>query len=110
MRLSVTSASIGQLRKLRKEPKFLDLPGSPAEQERKRFEPLLNALLDRLVEGIEQHPSRVWVLEQMDPFVEEFYLEDTELRESCLDYIERIFNILGIPDDDGAFRKYMIFW
>lgn len=110
MRLSVTSAKVGQMRKLRGEPKFIDLPGAPAAQERMRFEPLLNSLLDRLIDGVEQHPSRDWVLEQMDPFVFDFHLEDTELRESCLAYIGRIFDILGIPDDAGAFRKYMIFW
>jgi len=46
----------------------------------------------------------------MDPFVAEFYLEDTELRERCISYLSRIFVILGIPDDDGAFKKYMIVW
>ena len=110
MSLSITSERLEQLRKLRDEPKFVDLPGTPAEQERKHFEPLLDSLLDRLIDGVEQHPSRDWVLDQMDPFVEEFHLEDTELRESCLAYIGRIFDILGVPDDGGAFRKYMIFW
>lgn len=110
MRLPVTSERLEQLRKLRGEPKFVDLPGTPAEQERKRFEPLLDSLLDRLIDGVEQHPNRDWVLEQMDPFVDEFHLEDSEVRESCLAYIGRIFDILGIPDDGGLFRKYMIFW
>jgi hypothetical protein len=110
MRLSVTDERVEQLRRLRAEPKFVDLPGTPAVQERKRFEPLLDSLLDRLISGIEQHPSRDWVLEQMEPFVDEFHLEDTELRESCLAYIGHIFEILGIPDDGGAFRKYLIFW
>jgi len=110
MPLSITSGRLEQLRKLRDEPKFVDLPGTPAEQERKRFEPLLDSLLDRLIDGVEQHPSRDWVLDQMEPFVDEFHLEDTELRESCLAYIGRIFDILGVSDDGGAFRKYMIFW
>jgi hypothetical protein len=110
MHISVTNAKVEQMRKLRGEPKFIDLPGTSAEQERMRFEPLLNSLLDRLIDGVEQYPSRSWVLAQMDAFVDEFHLEDTELRESCLAYIGRIFDILGIPDDGGAFRKYMIFW
>jgi hypothetical protein len=110
VQLRVTAATIEQLRALRSEPKFVDLPGAPAAQERVRFEPLLDALLDRLIDGIERHPSRDWVLQQMDAFVDDFHLEDTELRERCLDYIKRIFGILGIPDDDGAFRKYLIFW
>ena len=51
-----------------------------------------------------------WVLEQMDPTVEAFHLEDTEARERCLAYIEWIFKLLGIPNDRGVFRKYMIIW
>ena len=51
-----------------------------------------------------------WVLEQMDPTVEAFHLEDTEARERCLAYIEKIFKLLGIPNDRGVFRKYMIIW
>ena len=108
--LSVNSSTIERLRSLRKEAKFQDLPGIPAEIERKRFTPLLDALLDRLIEGIQKNPRRDWVLEQMDPFVARFHLEDTELRERCISYLERIFVILGIPNDDGAFIKYMIFW
>lgn len=108
--LSVNSSSVAELRTLRREEKFQDLPGIPAEEERKRFTPHLNALLDRIIEGVQQNPRRDWVLEQMDPFVAEFYLEDTELRERCISYLSRIFVILGIPDDDGAFKKYMIVW
>lgn len=110
MHLSVTGDMVERVRELRGEPKFTDLPGTLAEGERERFAPLLDALLDRLIGGIEQQASRNWVLEQMDAFVNAFHLEDTELRERCLAYIGRIFDILGIPDDDGAFRKYMIFW
>jgi len=108
--LSVNSSSVAELRSLRSEEKFQDLPGIPAEEERKRFTPLLNDLLDRIIEGVQQNPRRDWVLEQMDPFVAEFYLEDTELRERCISYLSKIFVILGIPDDDGAFKKYMIVW
>lgn len=109
MQLLITDETIDKLRILRAEPKFMDLPGAPAARERNRFEPLLNSLIERIAEGVRRFPSREWVLEQMDSFVAEFYLEDTELRERCVLYIERIFSILGIPDDGGAFINYMIF-
>src|SRR5438067_1875110 len=84
MPLNVTDAMVEQLRKLRAEPKFLDLPGAPAERERKRLEPLIDDLLDRLIGGIREHPNSAWVLDQMDPAVDAFHLEDTEAREACL--------------------------
>jgi len=60
--LSVNSSSVAELRTLRREEKFQDLPGIPAEEERKRFTPLLNALLDRIIVGVQQNPRRDWVL------------------------------------------------
>lgn len=108
--LQIGDESIANLKTLRAEPKFLDLPGAPAAEERRRLEPLINSLLDRLISGVQANPTDAWVLEQMDPTVEAFHLEDTEARERCLVYIERIFKILGMPNDGGAFRKYMIIW
>lgn len=101
---------MAQLQALRAEPKFLDLPGTPALEERRRLEPLINTMLDRLLSGVRSNPTDVWVIQQMDSTVDAFHLEDTEARERCLAYIERVFKILGIPNDRGAFRKYMIFW
>ena len=46
----------------------------------------------------------------MEPTVKAFHLEDTEARERCITYLEQIFRILGIPNDRGSFRKYMIIW
>ena len=110
MQLRINDEIISKLKALRAEPKFLDLPGTPAAEERDRLEPLINSLLDRLVSGVEANPTDAWVLQQMDPTVEGFHLEDTEARERSIAYIEKVFNILGIPNDRGTFRKYMIFW
>lgn len=106
--LHVDADTIAALAALRKERKFLDLPGAPAAQERLRLEPLIDALIDRLLAGIEAHPTDAWVFEQMTPTVEAFYLEDTEARERCVDYLARLFRILGIKSDRGAFMRFMI--
>ena len=110
MPLDITEQALSELRELRAERKFLDLPGEPAQRERRRLEPLINGLLDRLLAGVQSHPQAGWVIGQMESTVEAFHLEDTEARERCLAYIERIFKVLRIPNDGGAFRKYMIFW
>ncbi|MBN8487947.1 MAG: DUF4844 domain-containing protein [Burkholderiales bacterium] len=101
VQLHISDASVASLKALRAEPKFLDLPGAPAAEERRRLEPLFNSLLDRLVAGVQAHPNEAWVLEQMDPTVAAFHLEDTEARERCLVYIDRMFKILGMPNDRG---------
>jgi len=36
-------------------------------------------------------------------------LEDTEARERCVDYLEKILSIVGIQNTGGAFAKYFIF-
>ncbi|MCV2362482.1 DUF4844 domain-containing protein [Paucibacter sp. DJ1R-11] len=110
LRLQVDEGRLGQLKALRAKPKFLDLPGAPAAEERRRLEPLINELLDRLIAGLQANPSDAWVIKQMEPTVEAFHLEDTEARERCLGYIEAVFKIFAIPDDRGAFRKFLIFW
>jgi hypothetical protein len=110
MQLKITGESVSNLQDLRAEPKFLDLPGLPAAEERRRLEPLINSLLDRLISGVQENPTDSWVLAQMEPTVDAFHLEDTEARERCLAYLDKMFKILGMQDDRGAFRKYMIFW
>ena len=106
--LSISEATLTRLRALRAESKFVDLPGAPAARERQRLEPLMNDLLDRLITGLPTHPSKRWLLEAMEPSVSHFYLEDTEARDRCIDYLERILQIVGTKGSDGAFAKYMI--
>ena len=107
--LAVDDRTLAALRAFRAEPKFLDLPGLPAERERARLEPLFDDLADRLIEGIRQHPTDTWVFDQMMPTVDAFHLEDTEARERCVDYIARLFRILGIRSDRHVFARFLIF-
>jgi len=107
--LDVTPIVMAQLRSLRSEPKLTDLPGAPAAAERQMMEPIINETLDRLIKGLPQHPSKLWVMAQLEPFVAQYHLTDTELRERCSVYVERILAIVGITSTDGAFYKYLIF-
>ena len=107
--LKVDDRTLAALRAFRDEPKFLDLPGLPAAAERARLEPLIDELADRLIAGIRANPTDTWVFDQMVPTVGAFYLEDTEARERCVDYLARLFKILGIQSDRNAFARYLIF-
>lgn len=107
--LVISSQVINESKTLRAEPKFLDLPGTPAAQERRHFEPLFNELLDQLIKELPQNPKKSLVIKSMEPLVEKFHLEDTELRERCVIYIERILKILDIRNVNRAFWKYFIF-
>jgi hypothetical protein len=106
--LVINEHVIEQLKTLRKEQKFIDKFGIIKPGERAILEPLMNNLIDRLIAGVSAHPEESWVIEQMNPTVEAFYLEDTELREPCVDYLLRILRILGIRGANGAFKKYFL--
>jgi hypothetical protein len=108
MQLEVNESALQKLRALRAEAKFTDLPGLPAAEERRRMEPLMNALLERIIQGISSNPRKSWLIKEMEPTVQEFYLEDTEVRERCVDYLERILGVFGIKSTNGAFEKYFL--
>ncbi len=70
--LMIDDRKIGQLIALRKEPKFIDQFGVIKSDERRRMEPLINDLLDRIIAGIRVHLRGDWVIDQMRPTVEAF--------------------------------------
>lgn len=108
--LTVTEATIGQLKSLRVASKFTDLPGTDIRAERERNERNLNELLDRLIVNLANQPSKRWVILQMSPTVDRMYLEDTEARERFIAYFEQINKIVGISSTNGAFAFKLIFF
>lgn len=100
---------MSRLSQLRAEQKFIDQHGIIRPEERARLEPLINALLDRLILGLPTNPKKSWAMAEMKKTVSQFYLEDTELREPSIGYIQKIISILGIKSTDRAFYRYMIF-
>jgi len=108
--LSITDATVKQLRDLRAEAKFQAdapafYPGAPNEAVRSRCEQRVNALIDRLVAGLPSHPTQQYVLEQLGTTVVSFGHEDFEERERLLLYLERIMAIAGIPSSDGLLNQ-----
>jgi hypothetical protein len=108
-KLVITPDTITALVSLRADQKFTDLPGYSIEKEQQRNSITINAFLDRLIAGVEQQPSKKWVLNELEIAVEQFHLEDTEARERCIVYVEKTLQILKIQSVDRYFYKYFIF-
>jgi Domain of unknown function (DUF4844) len=108
--LSITATCIAQLKGMREQAKFIDLPGEDIRVERERNERNLNDLLDRLIGGLISHPKKRWVILQMEPTVERMHLEDTEARERFVAYLEAINKSVGISSTNGAFAFKLIFF
>ena len=104
----ITDNVLNELKALRREPKFGEKYPIMTAEESAAMTPIIDRLLDHLLAGAKDNPTEQWVIKQIDPAVAEFYLEDTEVREPCVDYIERIFKIFGMKGSNGAFEKYML--
>ncbi|HEV2008575.1 MAG TPA: DUF4844 domain-containing protein [Burkholderiales bacterium] len=104
--LSITSDTAEQLRRLRAESKFIDLPGVNTGAERARLESSLKELVDRLLAGISANPRKAWILAQFKRTLEQATNEDTEARERFGVYLERIMDIFGIQSSDGLLSTY----
>jgi hypothetical protein len=105
--LFVVPRTLEQLRAFRAAPKLTHLPGVDVEQERARLSAELDRLADRLITGIEAHPTKFWVLKQFQPSLEAVETEDTEAREHFGLELETLMDIVGIASSDGLLTYYL---
>lgn len=105
--LVIDEPVVTQLRTFRRAPKLMNLTGVNVTEERERLERILNDLVDRLLNGIEMNPTKLWVLAQFQPSLESVEGEDTEAREHFGMEIESIMEILGIDSSDGLLTCYL---
>ena len=91
----------------RREPKLPTLPGTDVFEERLRLSNVLNDLADRLIRGIERHPTKLWVLTEFQRSLELVEQEDTEGREHFGMELEQIMDILDIESSDGLLACYL---
>ncbi len=104
--LSISSQTLEELSSFKKQDKFSDLPGNiPGEKE--RLSNLINAIIDKLVEGIYENPSKLWVMKQFQPFLDVAMDEDTEGREHFAEHLATIMDILEIESSDGLLGFYL---
>lgn len=104
--LRIDKETLRKLVSLRDSEIFSELPGSiPGEKE--WLSGLLIKLINDLVSGIEENPSKGWVMQQFKPSLEELYGEDTEARDHYGDHLELIMDILDIESSDGILSFYL---
>ena len=105
--LSVDISVLQRLRAFRDRPKVSYLPGVDPALERERLARVLDALADTLIEGIESHPTKLWVMAQFQQSLAQVEQEDTEAREHFGTEVEGIMDILGIESSDGLLARYL---
>lgn len=106
--LTIDAETIKQLSAFRhREPKLPKLPGVDVSEERARLSKVLDDLVDRLIQGIERHPTKLWALTEFQHSLELVEQEDTEGREHFGIELEQIMDILGIESSDGLLACYL---
>ena len=105
--LFVVPRMLDDLRGYRDGAKLADLPGPSLSPERERLAAELDRLAERLIEGIEAHPTKFWVLKQFQRSLEAVREEDAEAREHVGTELERLMAILGIESSDGVLAYFL---
>ncbi|WP_036170517.1 DUF4844 domain-containing protein [Massilia sp. 9096] len=105
--LFVVPRMLDALRGYRAGPKLADLPGPSPSPERERLASQLDHLTGTLIEGIEAHPTKFWVLQQFQQALIAVQQEDAEAREHFVTELERLLQIVGIGSSDGVVEYYL---
>jgi hypothetical protein len=106
--LRLTGETIGELQSLRAQVKFAPeaLYRAPTDAVRQTSATHIDALLDRLLVGLAQSPTKLFVLGEFKSTLTEFEVADSEEQDRACMYLERIMDILGIEGSDGLLSKW----
>jgi len=91
--LFIVPRVLDRLRAYRGQPRLASLAGAGAQ---------LDALLDRLLDGVAAHPTKFWVLQQFQRALQAVEDEDREARKQFRSALEQLMDILGIGSSDGV--------
>ncbi|MDB5963410.1 MAG: hypothetical protein JWP59_4704 [Massilia sp.] len=105
--LFIDAKVMEQLKAFRLAPKLQMLPGDDVDAERQRLSAMIDALTARIIEGIEAHPRKLWVMREFQQSLELMDGEDTEGREHAGMELEQVMDILGIESSDGLLAAYL---
>ena len=104
--LVITQSTLSELKSFKDSELFAELPGS-VPNEKQLLTKLLDSILDTLINGLLQNPSRLWVMETFLPVLEIMQMQDTEAKEHFGDHLEIIMDILNIESSDGLLSYYL---
>ena len=105
--IEVDDSTVMKLHILKAVEKFGSLPGENTAEEKERLSTILNALLLRLISGVQAHPTKLWVLAEFQRSLAQVENEDTEAREHFGTELESIMDVLGIESSDGLLAAYL---
>ena len=100
--LFIVPRVLERLRAWREAQQPDDPAGAPCPAERARLAAELVALGDRLLVGVERHPTRFWVSRQFRQTLDALDGECAETRAQVRGELERLMDILGIGSSDGV--------
>ncbi|MGI9416117.1 MAG: DUF4844 domain-containing protein [Hyphomicrobiales bacterium] len=114
-KVHVTEAALAKLAELGARPKYVDEPGTiyngmRPEHVRLTAQAQLNDLIQRLSSGLQEKPSKRFVLEEFSRTLAQFEPWDTEDRERVCRYLMEIMDILGIESSDGVLNRWLYGW
>jgi hypothetical protein len=105
--LVIDADALEELQAFRQAEKLDDLPGTDTADEKTRLSKVLNDLADRLLAGVGEHPSKLWVLTEFQTSLKLVEEEDAEGRDHFGMELENIMDILGIESSDGLLAAYL---
>ncbi len=107
--LNIDRQTIEKLKSFRLSEKFQHLPGNvPGEKD--RLTSNLNQMLDLVIGGIENNPSKYWFFKTSQRAIQEAAVEDSEGRNHFFLAFEQIMDILSIESSDGLLTYYSYFY
>ncbi|MBJ2131125.1 DUF4844 domain-containing protein [Alteromonas sp. IB21] len=104
--LVITQSTLSELKSFKDSELFAELPGS-VPNEKQLLTKMLDSILDTLINGLLQNPSKLWVMETFLPELEIMEMQDTEAKEHFGDHLEIIMDILNIESSDGLLSYYL---
>jgi hypothetical protein len=94
------------LRSARKFDAYGTYAGAPDEMVRARCESGINALLDSLLHGLPEQPTKDFVLLKFKEHLDSLNREDTEERDRACGYCEEVMDIFGIESSEGVLNTW----
>jgi len=85
------------------QPVFDSLPEAQCVRLASEFD----SLRGRLLEGIEGHPTKFWVMKQFQRSLEALRSEDATARRQAGQAFQALMGILDVDDPDGVIEHYL---